>query len=384
MLKARELVELTKKRDRLKKEALLLDVLVFEQKFKVRCASSALLHVGMCAGLKRARRRGGRQVWEMKRKYLKANNLGEESLGLLDGPRTEKKKALVGSPTKLRIKLGGFNSRPGDSDACVTHSAPSPCPASCEHARASDRAAWLAAPNNQVHRTRGVAGKDAHGGRRLGCVQRSASPGGAQPARRVVRRHAVLRVCGREEQEALIRQALGSCACACRTRFSERFTGIDPGYQPLSLLSDQPLSATRPEEDYVDMTDVRCCPAGLALPSRPTTLAHQNMCARRRRTVFRRWTTSRHRTRPRHHGSSGPRRWPRTIACRLCGSVSDAVAGYGSTGASTNCSKSATCAKRPRQPLPPPRAPTRPRWRGIPQPWFVVCAPGSLVWRGSG
>ena len=38
IVKARELVELTKKRDRLKKETLLLDVLIFEQKLKVRAS----------------------------------------------------------------------------------------------------------------------------------------------------------------------------------------------------------------------------------------------------------------------------------------------------------------------------------------------------------
>jgi len=42
-----------------------------------------------------------------------------------------------------------------------------------------------------------------------------------------------------------------------RARFADQFMGIDPNQQPLTVMPDLPLSMTRPEEDFVDLTEVR-------------------------------------------------------------------------------------------------------------------------------
>ena len=140
-----------------------------------------------------------------------------------------------------------------------------------------------------------------------------------------------------------------------RTRFSEKFTGIDPGFQPLTLMSDLPFSSTRPEDDYVDLTDV-----GL--------VAHAPLCFCTQRgspppavlvcpggaSPVRPCLTSCRRTPSRFRVSSGPCHWNRTTASRLPDGGWGEVGASGSTVAPCSCPactmpRSTRCAQPPRR-----------------------------------
>jgi len=115
MQRAHELIELCKKRDRLKRESLFLDMLIFDQKQKVRAWVGAHTLITLHQWeADQAFAIAGRvllvQVWEIKRRYKAAH---PEALAALDqrlGKGSMSAAAAVSSAnaavaTPLRIKL---------------------------------------------------------------------------------------------------------------------------------------------------------------------------------------------------------------------------------------------------------------------------------------